>query len=141
MTNLAHPANVMSRDNWLKLGAVAAAAAIAGVLLVQAVAISIWPEIALFRPLDSYVRAAIFTLVPAVVATIVFAWLAGRGDRPVTMFLQISAVVLVVSIIPDYLLPVPHKTFLSSSVTALLHVVAAVITVGVLVIGYWRRAG
>jgi hypothetical protein len=141
MTNLAHPSNVMSRDGWLKLGAIAAVAAIAGVLVVQAAAIFFWPEIVLFKPLDSYIRSAIFTLVPAVGATIVLAWLAGRRSRPVKTFLQISAVLLVVSIIPDYLLPVPHKTFLASSVTALLHGVAAVIIVGVLVVGYQRRTG
>jgi hypothetical protein len=141
MTNLAHPLNGMSRDDWLKLGAVAAVAAIAGVLVVQAIAVFFWPEIALFKPLESYARSAIFTLVPAVGATIVLAWLAARRSRPIKTFLQVSAVVLVISIIPDYLLPVPHKTFLASSVAALLHLVAAVITVGVLAGGYQRRTG
>lgn len=141
MTNIAHPSNVISRDDWLKLGAMAAVAAIVGVLVVQAIAVFLWPEIVLFKPLESYARSALFTLVPAVGATIVFAWLAARQSRPVKTFLQISAVVLAVSIIPDYLLPVPHKTFLASSMAALLHGVAAVITVGVLVGGYRRRTG
>jgi hypothetical protein len=48
--------------------------------------------------------------------------------------------VLILSIIPDYLLPVEHKTLLASSVTAFLHVVAAVVTVSVLVTGYRRQA-
>jgi hypothetical protein len=47
--------------------------------------------------------------------------------------------VLLISIIPDYVLPVPNKTLLASSVTAFLHVVAALITVVMLVSGYQRR--
>jgi hypothetical protein len=48
---------------------------------------------------------------------------------------------LILSIIPDYLLPVEHKTFLASSITALLHVVAAAVTVTILVAGYRQQAG
>ena len=48
---------------------------------------------------------------------------------------------LLLSIIPDYLLPVEYKTFLASSVTAFLHVVASLVIVGVLVSGYRRQVG
>lgn len=129
----------LTKGEWVKLGLMAAAASIVAVLAVQALAITIWPEIARFAPLDNYFRSAIFTLVPALVATALFAWLVGRTARPARTFVIISVVVLLISFIPDYTLPVPHKTLLASSVAAFLHVVAAVITVSVLVTGYRRR--
>lgn len=123
---------------WLVLGALAAAVATAAVLIVLAIAIAIWPDIALFKPLDSYARAALFTIIPAFAATGLFAWLAARRADPVRAFLRIAAVVLLLSFIPDYLLPVPDKTFLASTVAAFLHIVAAVAIAGVLVSGYRR---
>ena len=129
----------MERSDWVKLGFITAAASIVAVLVVQALAIIIWPEIALFKPLDSYLRSAIFTLVPAVGATAVLAWLVKRKEKPIRCFIKVSAVVLIISIIPDYILPVPNKTVLASTVTAFLHVVAAVMIVGILVLGYRQR--
>jgi hypothetical protein len=130
----------LDREQWALLGLVTAVASVIAVLLVQAVAIAIWPDIALFKPLDSYARAALFTLIPALGATALFAWLTSRKPHPERTFIKIAAVVLTLSIIPDYLLPVEHKTLLASSVTAFLHVVAAVVTVSVLVTGYRRQA-
>jgi hypothetical protein len=49
-----------------RMGAVTALASIISVLIIQAAAIAIWPDIALFKPLDSYIRTALFTLIPAV---------------------------------------------------------------------------
>ncbi len=46
---------------------------------------------------------------------------------------------MIYSIIPDYLVPSAAKTVLASSVAAGLHVVAAVIIVGLLLNGYQRR--
>src|SRR5690606_21424506 len=113
MTMINTPANTQVNQNqWVRIGMVTALASIITVLVVQAVAIAIWPDIVLFKPLDSYARTALFTLVPAVGATGLFAWLTRRRMNPVTDFLKISAVVLILSIIPDYLLPVEHKTFL-----------------------------
>jgi hypothetical protein len=131
----------LSRNQWVQLGATAVVASVVAVLIVQAVAIAIWSEIALFKPLDSYVRSALFTAVPAILATILFAWLTRHRPHPERTFTIIATVVLLLSIIPDYLLPVEYKTFLASSVTAFLHVVAALVTVFVLVRGYQRQAG
>lgn len=130
----------LGMNQWVQIGLVTAVAGVAAVLIVQVLAIAIWPDIALFKPLDSYPRTAVFTAVPAFGATAVFAWLAARKPQPVQTFIKISAVVLVLSIIPDYILPVPDKTFLASTVTAFMHVVAAVVTVAVLVTGYKRLA-
>ena len=129
----------LDRNRWIWLGAIAAVASVLAVLATQAIAIAIWPDIALFKPLDSYLRSALFTLIPAVAATAIFAWLAGRKAQPEQSFIKLAVVILVLSIIPDYLLPVEHKTLLASSVTAFLHVVAAVITVAILVTGYRQQ--
>jgi hypothetical protein len=126
---------------WLTLGLTAAAAAILGVLVARAAALAIWPDAALFQPLDTWVRAAIFTLVPALVATGLLAWLARRTGDPVRTFTWIALVVLVLSFIPDYILPVPNRTFTASTIAAFLHVVAAAIIVPILVRGYRRMAG
>jgi magnesium-transporting ATPase (P-type) len=131
----------IGRGQWVLVGLATAVASVIAVLMVQAAAIAIWPHIALFKPLDSFARTALFTLIPAVAATALFAWLAGRKPHPERAFIKIAAVVLILSIIPDYLLPVEHKTFLASSITALLHVVAAAVTVTILVAGYRRQAG
>lgn len=125
---------------WLILGLTAAVAAIVGVLIVRAVALAIWPDAALFQPLDTPVRSAIFTLVPALIATGLLAWLARRVADPTATFVRISLVVLVLSFIPDYILPVPNRTFIASTIAAFLHVVAAAIIVPILVRGYRRMA-
>jgi hypothetical protein len=127
--------------DWLQLGLAAAGLSIPAVLAVQALAITLWPAIALFKPLDSYVRSAVFVLGPALGATAVLAWLAARSARPTQIFLRLAAVVLLVSFIPDYLLPDAHKTLLASSVAAFLHVVAGAVTAGTLVLGYQWKTG
>ena len=139
MTTLNLPATHRPKTGqWILMGAVAALLAATAVLAVQWIALAIWPEAALFKPLDSYARSALFTIVPALGATALFAWLAARRPNPVGAFVRIAIVVLLLSFIPDYLLPVPDKTFLASSIAAFMHVVAAAVIVGVLVAGYRR---
>lgn len=130
----------LSSGEWIILGLVTAIVSIVAVLAVQALAIAQWPTIALFAPLDSYARSALFTLVPVVIATFLLAWLAGRQDRAIQRFITISMIALLISFIPDYILPVPNKTVLASSVAAFLHVIAALTTVFMLVTGYKRCA-
>lgn len=128
-------------SGWLRIGVMAAAVSIVAVLAVQAITRTMWPDSALFKPLDSYARSALFTLVPALGATASFAWIAARRERPVTDFIRIAAVVLMLSIIPDFALPLAHKTLLASTITASLHVVAALSTVGMIITGYRRERG
>ncbi len=130
----------LTRSQWFSTGLVAAVTSVLAVLIIQVMALAIWPEIALFKPLDSYARSAVFTLVPAIGATALFAWLVAHKPQPVQLFIKIAAAVLIISIIPDYLIPVPNKTFLASTVTAVLHVGAAIVTVFVLVTSYRRLA-
>jgi hypothetical protein len=128
-------------NQWFWLGLVTAVTSVLAVITVQMIAIAIWPEIVLFQPLDSYARTAVFTIIPAIGATALFAWLVAHKPRPVQTFIKIAAVVLFISIIPDYIIPVAAKTLLASTVTAFLHVVAAVVTLFVLVKGYQRQTG
>jgi hypothetical protein len=134
------PAGELVSGDWIQIGAITALVSIVAVLAVQAVALSVWPEVARFRPLDNYVRTALFVLVPVIVATGLFAWLSRRSALPVRTFLTISAIVLGVGFIPDYALPDPNKTVLASTIAAGLHVVAAVFTVGLLTRLYRRKA-
>ena len=127
--------------DWLRIGLMATVVAVIAVLAVQLLATQLWPEIALFKPLDSYARSAAFVIVPAIAATGLFAWLARRSPQADTQFLRIAVVVLLLSFIPDYILPVEHKTLLASSVAAFLHVVAGVILVAMLTSGYRRLTG
>jgi hypothetical protein len=129
----------LEMKTWAKIGLMTACVSIASVLAVQAVAIALWPEIALFKPLDSYARSALFTFIPIMGATAVFAWLVNRKEQPIPKFITVSLVVLLISIIPDYVLPVPDKTVLASSVTAFMHVVAGVTAVTLLIAGYRRQ--
>ncbi|MBK7216607.1 MAG: hypothetical protein IPH95_05930 [Candidatus Promineofilum sp.] len=139
MTTLkANTRPVPATGQWIILGALAAMLAAAAVLTVLALAVAFWPDIALFKPLDSYARATLFTIIPAFVATGLFAWLAHHRAAPERTFLRIAAVVLLLSFIPDYLLPVPHRTILASSIAAFLHLIAATVIIAVLVGGYRR---
>ncbi len=131
---------VLKRHDWIKIGLRAAVFGVAAVLAVQALTLAIWPEAAAFKPLDSYARSALFTLIPVLGATAVFAWLARKHDRPVRKFLSLSAIVLLLSFIPDYALPLPGKSLLASSIAASMHLVAGVTTVATIVWSYRRRA-
>ncbi|MBX3052230.1 MAG: hypothetical protein KF753_12180 [Caldilineaceae bacterium] len=125
---------------WVKMGLVATVLAVVAVLAAQLLAVRLWPDIVLFKPLESYARSAVFVIVPGIGATALFAWLAQRSRQADAQFLRIAVIALLVSFIPDYLLPVEHRTFLASTVAASLHVVAGVIIVAVLTRGYRRTS-
>lgn len=50
----------LPKRQWLTLGLAAALGSVAAVLAVQAIALAIWPDLALFKPLESYARSALF---------------------------------------------------------------------------------
>jgi hypothetical protein len=129
----------MRRMDWVKTAVKTAFFSITAVLIVQAIALTAWPEIALFKPLDSYPRSVLFTLVPAVGATMVFAWMVNHVSNPVKKFVTLSVILLLLSFVPDYALPLENKTLLASSVAAFMHLVAGVVTVTTIVASYSRR--
>lgn len=132
------PSTVLTPDRtaWLRLAIGAALLSAGAVVISQLTALAFWPELIAFEPLNLPLRSALFTALPAFGATGVLAWLDRRVQRPERTFLLISAAVLLISIPPDYLIPIAGKSLLASTVTAALHVVAGTVTVAVLLAGY-----
>lgn len=130
------PRRELSNTVWVQIGLITGITAVVLVIIIQMLALAIWPEAASFKPLDSYARTAVFTLIPALAAAALFARLSKSRQNPATSFLKISIVVLLLSIIPDYLLPDPNITLLASTITAFMHVVAAAVITGGLILGY-----
>lgn len=128
----------LATTRWLRIGLQAALGSILAVLLTQTIILALWPELAAFKPLDNYARSALFTFVPAMGATAIFAWLVKSQDRPTTKFLWIAAGFLLLSFIPDYVLPVPYRTFQASTAAAFMHLVAGIVTVTLILVGYKR---
>lgn len=77
---------------------------------------------------------ALFTVVPAIVATLVYAGLLRFTRRPARNFAVLSAVVFVVATIPDftYIPSVPGATTGQMAILVLTHIVAAAVIVGML---------
>ena len=78
--------------------------------------------------------AAIFTLVPAIGATLLYAGLLRFTRHPVAIFNVISAVVFVVTLIPDftYIPTVDGASNGQTAVLVLMHVIAAAVIVRML---------
>ena len=89
-------------------------------------------------PALQYLPVALFTAAGAVGATVVYGFLAARSDAPDRRFVELAAVVLVLSVLPDIaLLSVdPMATVGGVVVLMALHVVAAVVIVATL-LGRW----
>jgi apolipoprotein N-acyltransferase len=95
-----------------------------------------------FPPLASVGGTIFFTVVPAVVAVLLHALLVRFTRRPERIFLAISAVVFVVTLIPDltYIPTVPGATVAQTTILVLMHVIAAGVIVGMLTtLGRARR--
>lgn len=78
--------------------------------------------------------AIVFTVFPAIIAVFLYAALLRFSSNPARTFTIISAVVLVLSIIPDYTY-IPSQegaTFGQATILALMHVVAAAVIVWML---------
>ncbi len=76
----------------------------------------------------------LFTLVPAIVAVLLYAALLRFAKDPARVFKMIAAVVLIVSVIPDftYLPSVEGSTGGQIAILVLMHVIAAGVIVGML---------
>ncbi len=87
-----------------------------------------------FVVLASIGGTLIFTIVPAIVAVLLYAMLLRFARRPERTFSIIAAIVLAVSIIPDftYIPDVPGATPSQIAILVLMHIVAAVVIVGLL---------
>ena len=76
----------------------------------------------------------LFTVVPAIVAVLLYAALMRFTANPARIFTNIAVVVLIVSLIPDltYIPTVPGATAGQTAILMLMHVVAAVVIVSAL---------
>lgn len=110
------------------------AAALIANLLVYSIAglfVSYHPQ---FPPLATPGGTIVFTIVPAVIAVIVYALLLRFTRTPERIFTTLAAIVLVGSWIPDltYIPTVPGASTGQTVVLMLMHLVAAVVIVGML---------
>lgn len=89
------------------------------------------PEFIILRNVSAVI---LFTVVPAIVAVVLYAILLRFTANPTRVFTIIAAVVLVVSLIPDvtYIPTVPGATGGQTAILAVMHVVAAVVIVWML---------
>ena len=87
-----------------------------------------------FLPLANVSGAIVFTLPAAIVAALIYAALFRFARRPARTFTIISAIVFVVTLIPDfaYIPSVPGVTVAQTAILVLMHIVAAVVIVRML---------
>jgi hypothetical protein len=76
----------------------------------------------------------LFTVVPAIVAVLLYAVLMRFSANPARIFTNIAVVVLIVSLIPDltYIPSVPGASLSQTAVLMVMHVVAAVVILSML---------
>jgi hypothetical protein len=88
----------------------------------------------LFIVLANVSATILFTVVPAIVAVLLYAVLVRFSSNPARIFTNIAIVVLIVSLIPDltYIPSVPGATSGQTAILMLMHVVAAAVIVGML---------
>ena len=84
-----------------------------------------------FLPLMGAGPAVMFTVVPAIVAVLLYAALLRFVRNPERVFVIISIVVFIVTLIPDfiYIPDVPGATVGQTTILILMHVVAAIVIV------------
>jgi hypothetical protein len=87
-----------------------------------------------FLPLANVSGAIIFTVVPAMVAVLLYAAMLRFTRNPARIFTIISAILFVVTLIPDvtYIPTVPGSTTTQTAILMMMHVVAAGVIVRLL---------
>jgi hypothetical protein len=110
---------------------VAAVAANVIVYFIGSALVDYYPQ---FVVLATVAGTIIFTIVPAIVAVVIYALLLRFTTNPARIFTMLAAVVLVVSWIPDltYIPTVPGATGPQTAVLMVMHAVAAIVIVSML---------
>src|SRR3954471_7451272 len=124
----------ISRGQFALVGLGTVAAAVVANLLVYllgSVVVGYDPQ---FIILANASGTILFTVVPAILAVLLFAALMRFTRNPARIFTNIAVVVLILSLIPDliYIPSVPGATTGQTAVLMVMHVVAAVVIVSVL---------
>ena len=118
----------LSRLWWVGLLVIVVATVVNIVLALGATAL--FASLATFSPLGAG-TIGLFTVVGALGAVIVFAWLGRFAQRPIHLFRIVAIAVLVLSLIPDILLLVqpvfPSTTMAGVAALMFLHIVTAAI--------------
>src|SRR5215204_6309899 len=123
--------------NWGRFALVGLGTVVAAVLanllvyLIGSVVVGYDPQ---FVVLANPSATILFTVVPAIVAVLLYAALIRFTSNPARIFTNIAVVVLIVSLIPDltYIPSVPGATSGQTAILMLMHVVAAVVIVSML---------
>src|SRR5215207_92701 len=128
------PSHAGSRGRFALVGLGTVVAAVIANLLVYllgSVVVGYDPQ---FIVLANASGTILFTVVPAIVAVLVYAALMRFTSNPARIFTNIAVVVLIVSLIPDltYIPSVPGATSGQTAILMLMHVVAAVVIVWML---------
>ena len=123
--------------NWGRFALVGLGTVIAAVLanllvyLIGSVVVGYDPQ---FVVLANASGTILFTVVPAIVAVLLYAILLRFSSNPARIFTNIAIVVLILSLIPDltYIPSVPGATSGQTAILMLMHVVAAAVIVSML---------
>jgi hypothetical protein len=123
--------------NWGRFALVGLGTVVAAVLanllvyLIGSVVVGYDPQ---FVVLANPSATILFTVVPAIVAVLLYAALIRFTSNPARIFTNIAVVVLILSLIPDltYIPSVPGATSGQTAILMVMHVVAAVVIVSML---------
>jgi Family of unknown function (DUF6069) len=123
-----------SRGRFALIGLATVAAAVIANLLVYLLGSVVVGYDSQFIILANASGTILFTVVPAIVAVLLYAVLVRFTSNPARIFTNIAVVVLIVSLIPDltYIPSLPGATSGQTAVLMLMHVVAAVVIVSML---------
>lgn len=124
----------VSRGRFALVGPGTVVAAVVANVLVYLIGAAVVSYDQQFLPLANVGGAVFFTVVPAIVAVLLYAALLRFTRTPARIFTLIAAVVFVVTLIPDftYIPTVPGATGGQTAILVLMHVVAAGVIVGML---------
>jgi hypothetical protein len=124
----------VSRGRFALVGLATVAAAVIANLLVYALGSVIVGYDPQFIILANASGTILFTVVPAIVAVLLYAALMRFSSNPARFFTNIAVVVLAVSLIPDltYIPSVPGATSGQTAILMVMHVLAAGVIVGML---------
>src|SRR5215210_847862 len=128
-TPVASPA--VSRGRFALVGLGTVAAAVIANLLVYALGSAVVGYDPEFIVLANPSGTILFTVVPAIVAMLLYAVLMRFTNNPARIFTNIAIVVLILSLIPDltYIPSVPGATAGQTAILMVMHIVAAAVIV------------
>ena len=133
-SSLPRKTRAASRGHVARVGLATLVTAAAANTLVYFLGGALVPYDPQFVVLGDVIGIALFTIVPAIVAVLLYAALLRRARHPARTFTIIAAVVFVVTLIPDftYIPTVPGATGGQTAILVLMHAVAAGTIVGML---------